>query len=117
MFLIKYLDRDLIDFVQDVDTGHVDAVPLDRVDQVFVSGVHSQRDVGIVNLVLGQDGFDHVRIQVGLSHLCSRKHESQHVYSLSWEHKGPDTVHQNFGITMYSEHDIHSTSTQATTDH
>ena len=66
---LPYLDWDLINLVQDVDARHVDTVALNGVNEVLVGGIHAQRDVGIVNLVLGQDGLYHVRIQMRLCHL------------------------------------------------
>jgi hypothetical protein len=55
---MDYLDRYLIDFVQQVDAGDVGPVAFDDVDKIVGCGVVPQRDVGVVNLVLGQDRFD-----------------------------------------------------------
>ena len=53
-----YLDRDLIDFVQQVDAWDVSPVAFDDVDKIVGCGVVPQRDVRVVDFVLGQDRFN-----------------------------------------------------------
>lgn len=65
---VQFLDGDLIDLVEQIDAGYVDAVALDDVDEVVAGGVVPQRDVRIVYLVLGQNGLDQIRVQLGLRH-------------------------------------------------
>lgn len=43
-------------------------VPLDDVDEIVGGGVVSERDVGVVDPVLAQDGLDQVLVQLGLRH-------------------------------------------------
>jgi hypothetical protein len=54
----SHLDGDLVDLVEQVDARDVGPVALDDVDQVVGRGVVSQRDVGVVNLILGQNRLD-----------------------------------------------------------
>lgn len=63
---VQLLDADLIDFVEQVDARDIDAVPLDDVDQVVGRRVVPQRDVGVVHLVLGQNGLHGVQVELGL---------------------------------------------------
>ena len=49
------LDRNLINFVEEIDARDVCSVALDDVDEIVGGGVVSQRDVGIVDLVLRQN--------------------------------------------------------------
>ena len=49
------LDRTLINFVEEIDARDVCSVALDDVDEIVGGGVVSQRDVGIVDLVLRQN--------------------------------------------------------------
>jgi len=53
-----HLDRYLIDLVEKVDARDVGSVAFDDVDEVVGGRVVPQRDVGIVDLVFGQDRFD-----------------------------------------------------------
>ena len=50
-----YLNRNLINFVEEIDARDVCSVALDDVDEIVGGGVVSQRDVGIVDLVLRQN--------------------------------------------------------------
>ena len=54
---LSYLNRNLVDLVQQVDARDVGSVAFDDVDQVVGGGVVTQRDVGVVDLVLRQDRF------------------------------------------------------------
>jgi hypothetical protein len=47
---IQRLDRDLVDLVEDVETGDVDAVPFDHIDQVVSSGVTVEGEVSVAHL-------------------------------------------------------------------
>ena len=51
----SYLNRNLVDLVQQVDARDVGSVAFDDVDQVVGGGVVTKRDVGVVDLVLRQD--------------------------------------------------------------
>jgi hypothetical protein len=55
MSQINYLDRDLIDLVEQVDAGDVGPVALHNVNKIVSSGVISKCNVCIVDLVLRQD--------------------------------------------------------------
>jgi len=63
---VQLLDGDLIDLVQQIDAGYVNAVAFDHIDQVVTGGIISQSNVRIVDLVLGQNGLDQIRVQLGL---------------------------------------------------
>lgn len=55
---VEFFHRDLIDLIQHVQTGHVDSVSFDDVDNVIDGGVGVEVDVGIEDLVLLADGSD-----------------------------------------------------------
>lgn len=63
------MSKRLTNFVQQVDARHVYPVALDHVDEVVAGGVVAQRDVRVVDLVLGQDGADCLQVQLGLGAL------------------------------------------------
>ena len=67
------LNRYLIDFVKQVDAGHVDAISFDDVDQVFGRSIVPQRDVGVMYLVLAENRTHGLLIQLRLRHLGSNK--------------------------------------------
>lgn len=69
---VQLLDTDLINLVQQIDARDVNAIALDHIDQIVRGGVEAQRDVRIVNLVLGQNGLDRVQIQFGLGNGCGQ---------------------------------------------
>lgn len=59
----------LIYFVKYVDTGYVDPVAFNNIDQVVLWGVLPQGDVSVVYFVLCKYGLHRVRVQRGL---CDR---------------------------------------------
>ncbi len=63
---VQLLDRYLVNLVQQVDARDVDSVSLDNVNQIVGRGVVSQRDVRVVDLVLGQDRADEVEVELAL---------------------------------------------------
>ena len=42
---VQFFDGDLIDFIQDIDGGHVDSVALDQIDDIVLRGVTSNDDI------------------------------------------------------------------------
>ena len=62
---VELLDRDRVDLVEHVDGGDVDAVALDDVDEIVRGRAGlADRDVGVVDAVLAQDGLDLVVVDV-----------------------------------------------------
>ena len=70
---VELLDRDLIDLVETVDARYVDSVAFDDVDQVVDSGVASDQDVGVVDLVFVEDGLDRVQVELTVGRLKKKK--------------------------------------------
>jgi hypothetical protein len=62
---VELLERDLIDLVQHVDARNVHAIALDDVDQLVDARVAPQADIGVVDLVLGADGLDGLKVEFG----------------------------------------------------
>eukprot|EP00053_Salpingoeca_punica_P020781 m.212348 g.212348 ORF g.212348 m.212348 type:complete len:417 (+) comp20083_c0_seq1:2736-3986(+) len=65
---VELLDGDLVDLVQDVDAGDVHAVALDDINKLVLGRVALERNVRIVDAVLGEDGLDEVGVQVRCGH-------------------------------------------------
>ena len=63
---VELLDGDLVDFVEDVQAGHVDAVSFNDIDQIVHRGVAADGDVCIVDLVFVEDGGDDVCVQLAV---------------------------------------------------
>ena len=64
---VELLDGDGVDLVHDVERGHVDAVALDHVDEVVHGAVGlPDRDVRVVQAVLGADGAHRGLVELGL---------------------------------------------------
>ncbi|GIX66228.1 SET domain containing protein [Babesia caballi] len=57
-------DGDLVDFVEHVEAGDVDAIPLDDVDDVVHGRVAADRERGVADAVLVADGLDDVLVHV-----------------------------------------------------
>lgn len=63
---IEFFDRDLVDFVEHVDARDIDPVALDDVNEVVLRGIVFEHDVGVVDFVLGQDGFHSFQVELRL---------------------------------------------------
>lgn len=59
---IELFDRDLIDFVETINTRYVDSIALDDVDEIVDSCVTSDYDICVVDSILAQDRLDRVEI-------------------------------------------------------
>jgi len=53
---IQFLNADLIDLVEDINTRHIDSVSLNRVDQLVNSGIASEMNISVGKLVLFANG-------------------------------------------------------------
>ena len=62
---IELLDGDLVNLVENVDAGDIDAVGLDHVDELVRVGVLAQDNVGVVDAVLSANGLDLLVIELG----------------------------------------------------
>ncbi len=69
-YKVKLLYRDGVYLVHNVNAGYVDAVAFDNVDEVVGGGVLADHYVGVVDLVLGKNGF-HTRVG------CAREREGE----------------------------------------
>ena len=67
---VDFFHGDSIDFVVAIQTLDVFAVPLDHVNEVVDSAVVVHEHIGIVDLVLREDVFDHFFVEVA-QRLCA----------------------------------------------
>ena len=68
----KFLEGDLIDLVDSIDTGHIDPTALDDIDEVISGCIVAQSDVCVVHPVFTADSLYSVEVKVGGSD-CRRK--------------------------------------------
>ena len=54
-FIVTNPYGNLVDFVEEVNTGDVHSVALNHIDEVLCRGIVAQCDVSIVDFVLAQD--------------------------------------------------------------
>lgn len=63
---VQLLDTDGVNLVENGDHGHINSVSLDNIDQIINRGVRLvDRDLGIVDSVLGKYSTDTVVIDLG----------------------------------------------------
>ena len=61
----KFLEGDLIDLVDSIDTGHIDPTALDDIDEVISGSIVAESDVSVVHPVLTADRLYSVEVKVG----------------------------------------------------
>ena len=76
---LKFLESDLIDLVDGIDTGHVDPTALDNIDEVISGCIVAQSDVSVVHPVFTANRLDSVEVKVGRSD-CRRQIDTTFVF-------------------------------------
>ena len=62
---VHFLDGNLVDLVVDIEARHVDGFTIDNVYEVVRSGVLSEQHLGVVDLILVEDGPHHLLVHPG----------------------------------------------------
>lgn len=60
----KFLECDLIDLIDSVDTGHIYPTALDDINEVISGCIVAQGDVSVVNPVLTTNCLDSVEVKM-----------------------------------------------------
>lgn len=61
---VKLLDCDLVDLVEDINAGDIESVSFDDIDELIDSGVASEADISVRDLVLTEHSLDGILVDV-----------------------------------------------------